>query len=295
MVQVEIPADTAEACGSAAGVPELPLVRKPRGRKAQAKGMDRLVRTVEAEIVPRLLIARRNIPATPVPANAAGLDEGDAAELARLLVSHEVDVPFAYVEAIRHRGVSLEHIYTQLLAPSARRLGVLWERDEVDFVQVTLGLGRLHQLLQRLAALAPESPAVESRGHGRRALFATLPGEDHSFGLLMVTQFFRHNGWDVWNEFPETAEELVRCVGQNSFAMVGLSVGSRERVDTLTALIRRIRRASLNPALGIMVGGPVFLHHPELAARVGADATAADGHEAARRAESMCTLLAGEK
>jgi methanogenic corrinoid protein MtbC1 len=294
MVQVNSPADAAEVCGSTPGLPELPLVRKPRGKRAQAKGMDRLVRTVEAEIVPRLLIARRNIPATPVPANVAALDDGDAAELARLLVSHEVDVPFAYVEAIRHRGVPLELIYTQLLAPAARRLGVLWDRDEVDFVQVTLGLGRLHQLLQRLSALAPELPSAESRGHGRRALFATVPDEDHSFGLLMVTQFFRHNGWDVWNEFPETAEELIRCVSQNSFSMVGLSAGSLERVDLLTTLIRRIRRASLNPSVGVMVGGPVFLHHPELAVRVGADATAADGHEAARRAESMCALLAGE-
>jgi len=295
MAQLIPPAESAELCGAAPGMPEIPLVRAPRGAKAQAKGMDRLVRTVEAEIVPRLLIARRNIPATPVPANAAGLDEGDAAELARLLLSHEVDVPFAYVEAIRHRGVPLEHIYTQLLAPSARRLGVLWERDEVDFVQVTLGLGRLHQLLQRLGTQAAQVPSVESRGCGRRALFATVPDEDHSFGLLMVTQFFRHNGWDVWNEFPETADELVACVSQNSFSMVGLSAGSLERVDQLTALIRRIRRASQNPVIGIMVGGPVFLHHPELAARVGADATAADGHEAARRAESMCALLAGEK
>jgi methanogenic corrinoid protein MtbC1 len=295
MVQVNPPAENAELCGVAPGVPEIPLLRKPRGKKAQAKGMDRLVRTVEAEIVPRLLIARRNFPATPVPANAEGLDEGDAAELARLLLSHEVDVPFAYVEAIRHRGVQLELIYTQLLAPAARRLGVLWERDEVDFVQVTLGLGRLHQLLQRLSTLAPKVPSVESRGAARRALFATVPDEDHSFGLLMVTQFFRQNGWDVWNEFPESAEELVACVSQNSFSMVGLSAGSLQRVDQLTALIRRIRRASQNPLIGVMVGGPVFLHHPELAARVGADATAADGHEAARRAESMCALLTGEK
>jgi len=295
MAHLNPPADGSELCGAAPGMPDIPLVRAARSSKSKAKGMDRLVRTVEAEIVPRLLIARRSIPATPVPANTEGLDEGDAAELARLLLSHEVDVPFAYVEAIRHRGVPLEHIYTQLLAPAARRLGVLWERDEVDFVQVTLGLGRLHQLLQRLGAQAPRVPSVESRGCARRALFATVPEEDHSFGLLMVTQFFRQNGWDVWNEFPETADELVACVSQNSFSMVGLSAGSLERVDQLTALIRRIRRASVNPVVGVMVGGPVFLHHPELAARVGADATAADGHEAARRAESMCALLAAEK
>jgi methanogenic corrinoid protein MtbC1 len=257
--------------------------------------MARLVRTVEAEIVPRLLLSRRSMPATPVPANAEDLDAGDAAELARLLLLHEVEIPFAYVEAIRYRGVSVQHIYIHLLAPAARRLGLLWERDECDFVQVTLGLGRLHQLLQRLSFLTPEPSRAESRGQGRRALLATVPGEYHAFGVLMVTQFFRQNGWEVWNEFPETNQELLAIVSQQSFAVVGLSVGSESRLEALTGLIRQLRRASLNPTIGVMVGGPLFLQNPELVSRVGADATAADGHEAALRAESVCALLASEK
>ena len=97
----------------------------------------------------------------------------------------------------------------------------------------------------------------------------------------MVTQFFRQSGWEVWNEFPETSQHLVGCVRQHSFALVGLSAGTRSRVETLAQTIRQLRRASLNPGICVMVGGPLLIAEPELASRVGADATAMDGREAA--------------
>jgi len=264
-------------------------------RKTGSARLARLVRTVEAEIVPRLLLSRRSVPPEPSPANVGEIDAGDAAELARLLLAYDVEVPFAYVEAIRYRGVSVQHIYLHLLAPAARRLGLLWDRDECDFMQVTLGLGRLHQLLQRLSFLTPGPVDVDARGQGRRALLATAPGERHAFGVLVVTQFFRQKGWEVWNEFPETSQELIACVRQHSFAVIGLSVATMNAVATLPKTVRQLRKASSNPAVCIMVGGPLLLEHPELVSRIGADATAVDAREAALRADSACALLAGGK
>ncbi len=280
--------------GSATAEP-VPAERGVVSRKTGLGRMARLVRTVEAEIVPRLLLSRRSVPPEPIPGNAEEVDAGDAAELARLLLVYDVEVPFAYVEAIRYRGVSVQHIYLHLLAPAARRLGLLWDRDECDFMQVTLGLGRLHQLLQRLSFLTPGAVDTDAGGQGRRALLATAPGERHAFGILVVTQFFRQNGWEVWNEFPETSQDLISCVRQHSFAVVGLSVATMASVNALGKTIRQLRRASVNPSVCIMVGGPLLLEHPELVARLGADATAADAREAALRAQSACALLAGGK
>jgi len=255
----------------------------------------RLVKAVEGEIVPRLLLARRSAPVVPVPANQTGFDAGDADELARLLLAHEVDMCYAYVESVRARGVEVRDIYMRLLAPAARLLGEMWERDECDFMQVTLGLGRLHQLLQRIGAQMPGPERVDSRGFGRRALLVTAPGETHSFGIMMVSQFFRQNGWEVWNEFPDSDDDLVSCVRKQSFALVGISGGSESKLDAVATAVRLVRRASRNPAVGIMVGGALFKAQPELALRIGADATAADGEQAAIRAEGVCALLTNEK
>ena len=56
--------------------------------------------------------------------------------------------------------------------------------------------------------------------------------------------------------------------------------------------IRALRRASRNRAIGVLVGGPLFIDHPELVARVGADATAIDGGQAPIQAQNLLALLA---
>ena len=262
-----------------------------RTRKTGGSRMARLVRTVEAEIVPRLLLSRRSAPMASVPAGADAPDAGDTAELARLLLNFDVEVPLAYVETIRHRGISVQQIYLQLLAPAARRLGLLWDRDECDFVQVTIALGRLHQLLQRLSLLQLDAPRRDANGQVRRALLATAPGERHAFGILLVTQFFRHHGWEVWNEFPESGQELFDVVRAHRFSLVGLSAATEPQLNGLASMIRQLRRASMNPALCVMVGGPLLVTHPELARRLGADATACEAREAALCAESALSLL----
>lgn len=281
---------------------ESPPTGETRARKSGGSRMTRLIRTVEAEIVPRLLLSRRSAAMTPVtamPANAvatnarvdAGLDAAATAELARLLLQVDLEVPLAYVEALHYRGISLQQIYLQLLAPTARWLGLLWDRDECDFMQVTIALGRLHQLLQRLSLLQVEPPRRDANGHVRRALLATAPGEQHAFGILLVTQFFRQNGWEVWNEFPASGQELIETVRAHRFSLVGLSAATEPHLSGLGATIRQLRRASMNPALCVMVGGPLLLERPELARRLGADATACDGREAALCAENALSLL----
>jgi MerR family transcriptional regulator, light-induced transcriptional regulator len=154
-----------------------------------------------------------------------------------------------------------------------------------------VGLCRLHQVLREL------SPAFQNEGEhqphgGRRALLVPVPGEQHTFGLVMVAEFFRRAGWDVWSGPPASRGELVRIVRNEWFAVVGFSASCDTRLDALAAGIHAVRRASRNPAVGVLVGGPVFVEHPELATLIGADATAVDGRQATQQAESLLALFA---
>jgi methanogenic corrinoid protein MtbC1 len=251
--------------------------------------MARLIRAIEGEIVPRLVLSRRvNKMAVVVPARETRApDSADVSELVRLLLHHEVAVASAYVETVRQRGASLEMVCLDLLAPAARELGTMWEQDECDFMQVTVGLCRLHQLLRELS---PEFGALDvERSGDRRILLATCPGDQHTFGIALVAQFLRRAGWDVWHEFLATSAEILDVSSQHWFSVIGLSVATETRIDVLTETIRSIRRASRNRAVGILVGGPVLIDRPELAALVGADATAVDGAQAVLRAEHIFT------
>jgi methanogenic corrinoid protein MtbC1 len=254
--------------------------------------MKRLVRTIEGEIVPRLVVARRVrcLPqAVPVRGNKPP-DPLDVSELVRLLLAHDVGVASAFVETVRQRGATLEMVCMNLLAPAARQLGVMWEQDECDFMQVTVGLCRLHQLLRELS---PEFRTEEEDCKStRRVLLVPCPGDQHTFGISLVAQFLRRAGWDVWHEFPASSAEILEIVGNHWLTVVGLSVGTETHLDEVAATIRAIRSVSRNRAVGVLVGGPLLVDRPALALLVGADATAPDGPQAVLRAEHVCSALA---
>jgi len=254
--------------------------------------MKRLVRTIEGEIVPRLVVTRRMQRAPQsLPAHVSKQPDAlDVEELVRLLLAHDVGVASAYVETVRQRGATLEMVCMNLLAPAARHLGVMWEQDECDFMQVTVGLCRLHQLLRELS---PEfRNEDEDRNNARRVLLVPCPGDQHTFGISLVAQFLRRAGWDVWHEFPATSAEILEIVSMHWLSVVGVSVGSEAHLEEVSATIRAIRSVSKNRAVGVLVGGPLLVEKPELAVLVGADATAADGPQAVLRAEHICSALA---
>ncbi|MGD0503642.1 MAG: cobalamin B12-binding domain-containing protein [Steroidobacteraceae bacterium] len=249
--------------------------------------MARLLRTIEGEIVPRLVLARRAAPAPAASGAASGKvpDAADVTELVRLLLAHDVGVASAYVETIRLRGASLEAVCLGLLAPAARELGLLWEADECDFMQVTVGLCRLHQLLRELS---PEFRCESLQAKiERNILLSPVPGDQHTFGITLVAQFLRKAGWQVMSDFSGSTEELLEIVGTHWFAAVGFSVGSESRTDQLPHVIHAVRHASNNRSVGILVGGPLLVARPELASSLGADATALDGLAAVQRAEQI--------
>lgn len=255
-----------------------------------------LLRTIEGEIIPRLVLARRGggveppavTPATAVPVLGRAPDNELVAEVAQLVSRDDVGAAATRIDGLRQAGLSVETVYLELLAPVARYLGELWEADIVDFTTVTLGCGRLQQLLHEL------SPSffreAEPHGHRRRVLLVPVPGEQHTFGLFMVAEFFRRAGWDVWSGCMPN-RDLTALVRQESFSLIGFSLSGDQRLDALAASIRAVRRASRNRGIGVLVGGPVFVGHPELVSLVGADATATDGRQATQQAQNTLSLL----
>ena len=253
--------------------------------------MARLAHTIETEIIPRLVLARR--PAFMRAAQPVGdgrrPGEEDVEELVGAVLARDAGLANNFVESVRSRGVSVETVYLHLLAPTAQRLGKLWDEDLINFTQVTLGLGHLQQVLHDFSAHFQSGRG--SRSKGPRALFLPLPGEQHTFGLSMVCEFFSRAGWNVECAPNASGSELTAYVRDEWFAVCGMSVGSERHLESVASHIRAIRRASRNRAIGVMVGGPIFVAHPEYARQVGADATAADACQAAEQAHGLLSLL----
>ncbi len=270
----------------------LDRAKKAAFRSREASSPDALARVIEADIIPRLLVAHRRVASSAQPAEvvASEIPADFMERFAAATLTDEVSALMVEVEALMLGGASVETLYLQLLAPAARQLGSWWDQDACDFVDVTMGLWRLQEIVHAISALVPGTAAEPE--FARRGLFSPAPGEQHGLGAMMVEEFFRRAGWQTWSAPALDENELVALVAGRSFDVVGLTVSVERHVKPLQRSITAVRRASRNPQLLVLVGGRVFTERPELATEIGADGTAPDGQQAVALAEKLLNTVA---
>ena len=246
-----------------------------------------LMEILESQIIPNLLKSNESaVPFFSTDGIRTELPtEEEIARFATLCIDTNPDAPDIFVQSLMSEGLASEAIFLHLLAPAARHLGYLWEEDLCDFTQVTIGLVRMQQMTLRLGTEFQEKR--KSAMEGMRALFAPVPGSQHTFGVLMVSEFFRREGWQVWMELGSSESTLLEAVKKDWYEVIGLSVGIEAHVESLTNTIRHIRSSSANPNTKILIGGPLLATSPDLYKKVGADGAAGDAVSAVELARSL--------
>ncbi|MBY0611270.1 MAG: cobalamin-dependent protein [Beijerinckiaceae bacterium] len=233
-----------------------------------------------------------------VKAGPRELDAADIKQFSTIICSADLAGARVFVEGLQSRDVPVETILLGLLAPTAKLLGEMWEEDDADFAFVTIALCCLQQVLRDLSGTFNGEAFTGAKledGQTYRALLAPAPGEQHIFSVLLVDEFFRRAQWDVWTMPAATEAELVDVLKREHFDMAGLSITCDAWIPQLESLIKRMRSSSLNKNLVIMVGGRPFVDSPELATRIGADATASNGLVAVKTARSAVQETIGTR
>jgi MerR family transcriptional regulator, light-induced transcriptional regulator len=260
--------------------------------------LSHLSRTVEFEIIPRLVMAHthtvREVRAPNVPTDVGG----EVTSFAELVLGAESNRATELVQAYRDRGVPLETIYLELLVPTARHLRHLWMEDEWDFAEVTLALWRLQQLLRDFSPAFCAGAALKSAG--LRALLTPAPGEKHHighmmFGLVLAGEFFRRDGWNTWIEPDSAGAAFIEAIRTQWFDVVEFFASSDKKLDDLASNIRMVRRESSNRNIGVMVCGPAFSERPELVLLVGGDAVVSDFSQETLQARNVVNLLSDRR
>ena len=256
-----------------------------------------LTQFIRGQAIPRLAQAHGlavSMPSAPIsapiiPAAPSAKDVSDFADLAFQTDSATV---VARIEALVASGVSMDRVYLDWVAPAARQLGCHWDVDRANFSEVTLGLWRLQQSLH---ALSPKFQETDKHAAApRRALLVSAPKEQHTLGLFMLSEFFRRAGWEVWSDLPSDYSDVAARVSEEWYDLVGISVGTEVKLEALTVAVTKLRHVSRNPDVVVMVGGPIFVDHPEFAVAAGADFTAQDAPDAVSRGERAVSARTSE-
>ena len=255
-----------------------------RATKAHAFD-DALSRTIESEIIPRLLLAHRALANEQPSADVGAANAHQIADLVDILVREPLAGACQFVDAMRDRGMSAERVVSELLPAAARHVGLLWERDACTFVDVTFALSRLQQLLRHYApAMGGDVPVT---GGSRRVLLSTMPGEQHTFGVSVVEEMLRRGAWDVVPIVPATPRDLIRAAKDGWYDIVGLSAAADGSIAAMTPLISQLRAASANRSVRIVAGGAAVLRAPDKAEGTGADAVVLDPTSGMKQMEDM--------
>lgn len=182
-----------------------------------------------------------------------------------------------YVEA----GWSKAVILLDLLTPVVRLIGVYWEEDRCDFATVTVATNLVQRVVYELDSRERRLPLANAP----RALVAATPGDQHSFGVVVVAEMLRAAGWIVLARLDATQEELCADVASDDYRLVALSLSRTSRLDVLRDTLAGMRRENRAGGVCFMVGGRVFAAGEADARSVGADVSAVDASDVIRLME----------
>jgi methylmalonyl-CoA mutase cobalamin-binding subunit len=137
-----------------------------------------------------------------------------------------------------------------LLSAAARRLGEMWQRDELSFFEVSIAVSLIfrlnHDHAQRHVPIAREPDL-------RQAVFATLPGQAHNLGLVLAAEAFRQADWQVTLLLDSATGLILDRVRRLRPEIVGLSVSNLDRTHQVERLISDLR--ALAGRFRILLGG----------------------------------------
>lgn len=243
-----------------------------------ALGEDSINAIIEGEIIPRLLMAHSVGPSGKRSDRKSEIAPAEAQRFARLPIEAEADAVLKEVDRFLDEGVSHEAIYIDLLAPAARRLGEMWETDECDFIDVTMGLWRLQEVMRDIAMRTPG--VVAPLDTPRSILVAPMFGDQHTFGAIMVEEIFSRAGWQSELILRSERREVLNRLSRQAFDVVALTITRDCPSAAVSSLIKAMRGVSVNPHLTVLIGGNAVNNNPALVGEVGADGTGSDARAA---------------
>lgn len=259
------------------------LSRRTSGTRQDSR--DSVNAIIEGEIIPRLLMAHASYPAALRPKRSRPIAPEDASRFAMLPLRLESAGLLEEVDAFIADGTSVETVCLDLLAPAARMLGEMWERDECDFIDVTMGLWRLQEVMREIAARSPAD--LPSLKVPRSVLFSPMPGDHHNFGTLMIEEVFSRAGWHSEALARPERRDLLDRLAQRPFDVVGLTLARDWPSGAIRNLVMAMRSASANPNISVLIGGRMINENPGLVDEVGADGTGVDALAALDTAQSL--------
>ncbi|ABV92521.1 cobalamin B12-binding domain protein [Dinoroseobacter shibae DFL 12 = DSM 16493] len=177
--------------------------------------------------------------------------------LCTLLVARDIEASEAMVRSRIGQRQGYADLADGIFAACARRLGTRWEEDRLSFADVAIAVTELHRLHQRVGRRYVPLIRKADESH---AVFATLPRQTHTFGIILAAEAFRQAGWQVDLQLEMLPKEIVDRIRRLRPDAVGLTASKFDPVQPLRLLIGQIQKLPFNVPILLGGAGAADLH-----------------------------------
>jgi methanogenic corrinoid protein MtbC1 len=189
-------------------------------------------------------------PLPPVTAPSAQPGAITAEVLAGFLVDGDQAVA-RWALSLALSGATRADVYDTLVRDAMRIVGDRWTSGRWTISEEHLASRTLASVL---ASLAPPETPVERIAP--LALLASVAGEEHSLGLVMLDHVLREAGLATADLGPNVpAEDLVRYAAKAQASVVAISAAGQAREETVRDTVAALKAMPSAPA--VMVGGRI--------------------------------------
>jgi methanogenic corrinoid protein MtbC1 len=257
-------------------------------RYSTAAHFDELADTIERVIIPKLLVhlGISGLPTRETLLAGHGIGPEIVESFTTLVMAGDNREAFRFVERLFEHSICFETVLLDLMVPAAHKMGDLWVCDQCNFVDVTLGMTRIQQILRQFRHRNRDT-ALHRKGN---VLLLPVPGEQHTFGLRVMEELLIGDGFDVTCHLKAGLDDILQLVSQKPFDIVGLSLSNKKLVEPLNSLIALIRHHSMNKLIHVIVGGSMFGNNTEIVATIDSEIVSGDAKELLERFNALSPI-----
>jgi len=174
---------------------------------------------------------------------------------------------------VKRSRISLAALADVYIPIAARRMGQAWHEDELSWIDVTIGVGRMQSLLREIGTAWVADQAGDT-GHGTVMLIVP-EREQHTLGPMVATGQMRRYGVSVCLRIAPSFNELRSLMAARQFDGVMISVATKEKLESVVKTVQFLKTLMAKP-VPVVVGGAVMSKVEDPASCTGADFSSND-------------------
>ncbi|MGV8952395.1 MAG: cobalamin B12-binding domain-containing protein [Cypionkella sp.] len=174
---------------------------------------------------------------------------------------------------VRRSRISLAALADVYIPEAAQRMGEAWHEDQMSWMDVSLGVGRMQSLLREIGSAWAADQAGDA-GHGT-VLLLVADREQHTLGPMVLMGQMRRYGVSVCLRMAPSYAELRTLLTNRQFDGILISVSTKDKLEAVGKTVEFLRSIMSKPS-PIIVGGAVMSKVEDPASLTGADFSSND-------------------